>query len=195
MRTQKQKKMIVLLTILSVVFTGQNLLAQQFNLNNSKSEMTIYGTSNLHDWEEVVEEQSGSIQLITEGQMDITKLNVSIVAESIKSHKSAMDKNTYKALNTNTYKTITFKMDENKKITDLGNSLYQVTVSGNLSVAGVTNTIDLLFKMKVASNMVTLEGEKTFSMTDYGIEPPKALFGTITTGDEVTIKFKSILTN
>ena len=53
---------------------------------------------------------------------------------------------------------------------------------------------DLFFKMKVAPNMVSLEGEKTFNMTDYGIEPPTALFGTITTGDEVTIKFKSILT-
>jgi hypothetical protein len=49
--------------------------------------------------------------------------------------------------------------------------------------------------MKIASNMVALEGEKTFNMTDYAIEPPKALFGTITTGDEITIKFKSIFTN
>jgi hypothetical protein len=195
MRTLKQKGMIILITILSVIFTNHNLLAQQFNLNNTKSDMSIFGTSSLHDWEEVIHQQSGSIQLIMEGQMDITNLNVNIEAESIKSYKTAMDKNTYKALKTDTYKNITFQMNENKKITDLGNSLYQVTVSGKLNIAGVTNTTDLSFKMKIASNMVTLEGEKTFNMTDYGIEPPKALFGTITTGDEITIKFKSILTN
>lgn len=181
------------MTILLLIFTGQNLTAQQFKLNNSKSEMSIYGTSNLHDWEEVIEDQSGSIHLITDGTIDITKLNVSVVAESIKSGKSAMDKNTYKALKTDIYETITFQMIENKKISDLGNSLYQVTVSGKLSVAGVTNTTDLSFKMKVEPNLVTLEGEKAFNMTDFNIEPPKALFGTITTGDEVTIKFKSIL--
>ena len=195
MRTIKQNGMMWLFAILTVIFTSQNILAQQFNLNNSKSNMSILGTSSLHDWEETVEEQSGSIELITEGEMDISNLNISIVAESIKSDKSAMDKNTYKALKTKTYKTITFKMIESKKVAALGNSVYQVTVSGKLSIAGVTKTIDLSFKMKVASDKVTLEGEKAFNMTDYGIEPPKALFGTITTGDKVTIKFNSVLTN
>ncbi|WP_191859077.1 YceI family protein [Hanstruepera ponticola] len=192
MRTIKQNGMMWLFAILTVIFTSQNILAQQFNLNNSKSDMSILGTSSLHDWEEVVEEHSGSIELIAEEETDISNLNVSIVAESIKSGKSAMDKNTYKALDTKNHKTITFKMIDSKKVTALGNSVYQVTVSGKLSIAGVAKTIDLSFKMKVASGVVTLEGEKTFNMTDYGIEPPKALFGTITTGDEVIIKFNSV---
>ncbi|WP_223034107.1 YceI family protein [Hanstruepera marina] len=195
MRTIKQNRMMRLFTILIVIFTSQNVLAQQFNLNNGKSSMSIFGTSSLHDWEETVEEQSGTIKLNTEGQISITALNISIVAESIKSGKSAMDKNTYKALDTKNHKYITFKMYESKKIIDLGNSEYQVIVSGKLSVSGVTKTVDLSFKMKVTADTVTLEGEKTFNMKDYGIEPPKALLGTITTGEDVTIKFKSILTN
>ena len=192
MRTKRKNGLMVLLAITTVIITGQSILAQQFNLNNATSDISIFGTSSLHDWEEVVEKQSGSIQLVTEGQMDITNLNVTIEAESIKSHKSGMDKNTYKALNTKEYKTITFKMVEAKKILDMGNSSYQVTVSGKLSIAGVTKTKDLSFKMKVESTTVALEGETTFNMTDFGIEPPTALFGTITTGDEITIKFKSI---
>lgn len=194
MRTIKLNGVLII-TILMVIFASHNLFAQQFNLNNSKSTMSIFGTSSLHDWEEVIEEQSGSIQLSTEGEMAIVNLNVSVVAESIKSDKSAMDKNTYKALKTDTYKSITFKMTDFKNMTDLGNSEYQVTVSGKLSISGVTKTIDLTFKMKTTANAVTLEGEKSLNMKDYGIEPPKALFGTITTGEKVTIKFKSILTN
>ncbi|WP_250434301.1 YceI family protein [Hanstruepera flava] len=195
MRIIKQNGMMWLFTILTVIFASQNLLAQEFNLNNTKSSMSIFGTSSLHDWEETVEEQSGNIELNNNGEINISNLNVSIVAESIKSGKSAMDKNTYKALDTKNHKTITFKMNESKKVTDLGNSQYQVTVSGKLSVSGVTKTVDLSFKMTLASNTVTLEGEKTFNMKDFGIEPPKALLGTITTGEDVTIKFKSIFTN
>jgi hypothetical protein len=32
-------------------------------------------------------------------------------------------------------------------------------------------------------------------MTDFGIDPPKALLGTIKTGDEIEVKFKSIFIN
>lgn len=193
MRFKNRSKMAFLVIFISI-FTTSNLVAQQFKLDNSKSNLSVFGTSSLHDWEEVAEEQSGSIQLVTEGGLTIANLDVSVVAESLKSGKSGMDKNTYKALKTNKYKSITFNLVTSKKVIDLGNSMYQVTVSGKLSVAGTTKTTDLSFKMKVSGNTVTLEGEKTFNMTDYGIEPPTALFGTITTGDEITIKFKTILT-
>lgn len=195
LRTLKQHQTIWFFTMLTVIFTSQNLLAQEFQLNNSKSKMSIFGTSSLHDWEETVEEQSGKIQLSNQGTLTITNLNVSIVAESLKSGKSAMDKNTYKALDTKNHKNITFKMKESKKVTALGNDNYQVTVSGVMTISGVSKPIDLSFKMTVAAESVTLEGEKSFNMKDYGIEPPKALLGTITTGEVVRIKFKSILTN
>jgi len=195
MRTIKTKIMMALfLSIVFSIFTSGNLQAQQFKLDNSKSALTVYGTSSLHDWEEKAEKQSGSILLSNEGSLTISSLAVSIEAEGLKSHKSGMDKNTYKALKTDKYKSIDFKMVSVKQIKDLGNSAYQVTVSGKLTITGVSKTIDLPFKMNVSANTVTLEGETTFNMSEYGIEPPTALFGTVTTGDQLKIKFKSILT-
>ena len=195
MRTYSYSRMALLLAVAMTIFINKTLFSQQFSIDNSKSNLTIYGTSSLHDWDEKAERQSGSIQLSNEESLTINNLNVSVEAESLKSHKSGMDKNTYKALKTDKYKSIDFKMVSLKQIKDLGNSTYQVTVSGKLTITGVTKTIDLSFKMKISSSMVTLEGETTFNMSEYGIDPPTALFGTITTGDEITIKFKSILTN
>lgn len=197
MRTIKTKIMMVLfLTIFFSILSSGNLLAQQFKLDNSKSALTVHGTSSLHDWEEKAEKQSGSMSILLseEGNLTISSLAVSVEAESLKSHKSGMDKNTYKALKTDKYKSIDFKMVSVKQIKDLGNSSFQVTVSGKLTITGTTKTIDLPLKMNVSTNMVTLEGETTFNMSEYGIEPPTALFGTITTGDQIKIKFKSILT-
>ena len=37
-----------------------------------------------------------------------------------------------------------------------------------------------------------LEGKKALKMTDYNIEPPKALLGTITTGDDIEVHFNTV---
>ena len=169
--------------------------SQEFNVNNDASEIKVYGTSSLHDWHVDAEQQKGQIVLDLSNQLKIEKLTLDVTAESLKSGKGSMDKNTYKALKTNEFKSITFKFTSLKEAKSLSNGNYKVTTSGDLTVAGVTKKITLEFNLNVASNKVTLKGEKTFNMSDYGIDPPKALFGTITTGDAVTIKFNTVLNN
>ena len=195
MRTSINKQLVALIfAILFQVFAVSSLMAQNYTLSNSASQLTVFGTSNLHDWEVVAEQQSGDIKLVNDGALSISELKVKIVSESLKSGKSGMDKNTYKALKTNSYKSIDFEMLQVKSMESVGNSNYKVTVTGNLTIAGVTKKIELSFKMGVSDSKVTLEGEKAINMTHYNVEPPTALLGTIKTGEELTIKFKSILT-
>ncbi|MEP5936390.1 MAG: YceI family protein, partial [Winogradskyella arenosi] len=68
---------------------------------------------------------------------------------------------------------------------------YKVSVSGKMTIAGVTKTISVDLTANLQGSNVILEGNKTFKMTDFGIDPPKALLGTIKTGDDITIVFKS----
>lgn len=192
MRTHKKQKTIAFLAILILIISGQNILAQHFKLDNERSNTTIYGTSSLHDWEESVGEQYGNITLKDFEQAGISSLNFSVVSESLKSYKSGMDKNTYKALRTDKYKTIDFRMLELIKVKELSAGTYQVDVKGELTITGTTQIIDLPFKLWLSPNKITIEGQKKLKMTDYGIEPPKALLGTIKTGNEITVKFKSI---
>ena len=42
-----------------------------------------------------------------------------------------------------------------------------------------------------AKGTMQFAGVQTIKMTDYGVTPPVALFGTLTTGDEITINFKT----
>lgn len=179
---------IVLLT-----FMTQSILAQEFNLNNETSQLIVSGTSSLHDWHVDAEQQKGLIVLELSKQFKIEKLTLEVTAKSLKSGKGGMDKNTYKALKTDNFKYITFKLSEMKEATALENGNYKVKASGDLTVAGVTKKISLEFNVNVTPNKVTLKGEKSLKMTDYGIDPPKALLGTITTGDEITITFNTVL--
>lgn len=195
MCTLKNSTKIILSFLFLLVFFTQGVYSQEFNLNNQASELIVSGTSSLHDWDAKAEQQKGQLVLELSKQLKIQKLTLEVTSESLKSGKGSMDKNTYKALKTDEFKDITFKFTGLKEATALDNGNYKVKVSGNLCVAGVTKEISLNFNLHVAPNKFTLKGEKSFNMTDYGIKPPKALLGTITTGDEITIKFNTVFTN
>jgi len=191
----KTKRKIALLskTLLFVLtlFVSQTY-AQELSLNNATSELTVFGTSNLHDWDVKAEKQHGNMTLDKSDQLQIKRLQVSVEAESLKSGKSGMDKNTYKALKTKKHKNISFDMKEVKSISKLNDNRYRVSVTGNLTIAGVTKNTGLDFILEVASSQVVLKGSKSFKMTEFEVDPPKALLGTVTTGDEVKIEFKTV---
>ena len=183
----------ILLTILfSSSFSVQSVTAQMYSLNNNTSFLEVHGTSSLHDWHVDAEEQSGNIVITNTEDLEIKSLSFSVKAESLKSGKSSMDNNTYKALNTDDYKTIDFKLNSVKQVEKVKENSFKVSVLGNMTISGVTKTITLELTIKLDGTKVLIEGEKSILMTDYGIDPPKALLGTIKTGNKINIIFKSV---
>lgn len=173
------------------LFSFQKATSQTYTLNKS-SVLTVEGTSSLHDWELKAEDQSGKLVIADLEELTIEALDFSVKAESLKSGKSGMDKNTFKALNTDKYKTITFKLSSVSQVEKISESNFKAKVKGELTISGVTKSISLNFDVKVDEGKIYLEGEKSLKMTDYGIDPPKALLGTIKTGNDIKIIFKSI---
>jgi len=166
--------------------------AQNYVLNNGSSELEVQGTSSLHDWELTTEEQSGKAVVENSDDFTIKSLSFSVKAESLKSGKSGMDKNTYKALNTGKYKTIDFNLTSVSKIEKISENSFKAIVKGDLTISGSKKSISLTLNLKLDGSKLLVEGEKALKMTDFGIEPPKALLGTIKTGDAIKIVFKSV---
>lgn len=192
MKTQTTLKQL-LGSFLVMIFLTQISIAQTYQLNNGSSTLRVDGTSNLHDWDLNAENQKGKITVeMTDGKVTAIKdLQLSVVAESLKSGKSGMDKNTFKALKTNQYKEITFKLTKVKSINCSG-ATCKVSLSGNLNIAGTSKPVDMTFDMTTTSSNITLTGNKKMKMTTFNVDPPTAMFGTITTGDEIDVVFKSV---
>lgn len=160
--------------------------------------LVINGTSNLHDWSEVVETVSGNaaISMNNDKSINVDAVNIKMEVKSIKSTKgNIMDNNTYKALKVDKYPYIFFTLKQPARSVkpDAGKKVF--FAKGVLTVAGVTKGINMMVTLFVLdSGSFSIEGSQTLLMSDYGIESPTALFGTLKTGDAITVKFKSTFT-
>lgn len=181
----KNAHYIIALTLIFVSVSCATFAQSTYQIA-SDSKMVIQGTSSLHDWESDVTKLEGKAQLQLQNQQpQFQSFSLTIPVESIKSGKSAMDKNTYEALKEDDYPNIQFTL---KEIKNAGQG--KIKASGNLSIAGTTQPVTLSADYDVNNpNQISLEGSHSFKMTEFGIDPPTAVFGTIKTGDEITIAY------
>jgi len=174
------------LSILSAtIFAQQNL-----SLIPASSTMMIQGTSSMHDWEEKVEkfDVNLSLKLKDKEITGIDKVNFVCKSASISSDNSIMTNKTHDALQVEKYPDITFKLVSVDKLSSQDGT-FSGTVSGDISLAGVTKRITLSFTGNNVNNRITFKGSKTLNMNEYKIKPPTAMLGTLKTGEQVTITF------
>ena len=180
---------IFIAVIVSLAFTTP--LSKTLKIDKQKSKITVKGTSNLHDWEEGVTSFDGELNVKKEDNV-ITSYNASTLnfySKSISSNNSIMDNKTRDALKVDKFPVINFKSQQIREVKDL-KVKQQIVVIGNLTMAGITKAIEVDGINTILPNGgIYFEGKKEISMTDYGIDPPTALLGTLKVGNKVTIIF------
>lgn len=188
MNTIKLSGMKTVVAMLSMILFFQVAAAQESKVIPSESKVVVLGTSNIHDWELTAESFRGNASFITENDQlkSADNFSFTVTVEGLKSGKGGMDKNTYKALKSREYGEITFQSAGVAEIGEITNGKYRVEVQGELTIAGVRKKVPLTFTA-VPGDGIRLSGKTVIRMTDYNIEPPTALLGTIKTGETVTV--------
>lgn len=184
----------VILSSLKIVTISMLLLfnAKAFAQTNytiaTGTELKINGGSSLHDWEMVSKDAKGSAVFTMNGSSvsGAQSLKVNAEAESLKSGTRGLDSNAYKALKTGQHKQISFTLKE------LTGTAPNFTAKGDFTIAGVTKSASFPVKMTQNGNNLIFEGSYDTKLTNFSIDPPTALMGTVKTRDEVTISFKTI---
>ena len=157
--------------------------------------LKVQGTSSLHDWESSVEQLDckGSFTVSNNSLSEIKNVVINIPVTSIKSPKGKlMDNKTYDAFHFEKYPRITFAMTGCKIQEDKG----VLIAAGTLSMAGATRQTELTLNYKVLPNgELRITGSKKIAMTDFKMEPPTAMMGTVKVGDEVVVTFDLTITH
>lgn len=194
----KKTTLIKSALLIALGFTLTIAAIAQTNYHTQVVDIKLNGTSNLHDWEmKAISGTSDATFVVDNGKVtSLSKMNFSIPVKNLKSGHSAMDKNTYKAMNTDVNPNISFVLTSATVITAGGNN-YKLNCVGKMTIAGTTNQTELLATgiYNPADKSFTITGIKKMKMTDYKVTPPKALLGTLKTGNDISIsynvKFKS----
>jgi polyisoprenoid-binding protein YceI len=186
-----------ILFVLVITVIALSCLTAQNQYTLSSHSMKVKGTSSLHDWTVNSADASGKGVIVFDGGKvkDVKSLNLEIAGLGLKSEKQSdkMDKKMQEALNVLVYPKIKYEL---KKVTALPSEKNDHTLSaiGTLTIAGVSREESLLVRTKTDANgAITFAGEKKLLMTDFGVKPPKAMMGMITTGNEITVDFEIVM--
>ena len=181
-------KVILIMSFLPMAGWAQQVLS----LDKSESKLSITGTSTLHDWEIIVNDFNGKV----EGNFNITKPGISSAqlnckVKSFESGKSRMDNVVYDALKQEKHPEIKFKYKNIKQMTTNGNNLEMVVV-GDLTIAGQTREMEIPLEAQASTSRFVAKGQKSFKMSEFEVDPPSVMFGTIKAGDKSTVNYSII---
>lgn len=112
------------------------------------------------------------------------EVEIALPVKSLKSDSETLDEHMWERLKAEKNPKIQLKLNK------FSFSKSDVTASGTLSVAGVTQDIELKALLNADGNKLAIRGTKTVLMTDFGIEPPTMMLGTIKTKNEIEVIFE-----
>jgi len=178
--------LIIILMMFPFLLQGQTI-----KLSGTDNSVGVSGTSSLHDWEMELKEFKATADLATnsEGTTLVEKAVFSADANNLSSDNSIMDGKAHDALDAEDQPEILFRQKGSLPL-EITNGK-TIIIEGTLKIAGETKPVQIKANYTLsAENQLTINGETKLKMTDFGMKPPKAMFGTIKTDDLVTVNFK-----
>ncbi|HEV8240149.1 MAG TPA: YceI family protein [Thermoanaerobaculia bacterium] len=159
--------------------------------------VTVTGTSTLHDWSVRATGLRGSLDLpagFLAGETSaVPAAKFTLPVRSLQSEHDKMNKLMWESLAAAKHPELTFAL-ESARLKGPGGPTAKVEVKGSLTVAGVARPVALVLDVRRDGNRLLASGELPLKMSDFGIDPPTAMMGTMRTGDAVRVKIETTLT-
>jgi polyisoprenoid-binding protein YceI len=197
MQTRVMKKYMLFLLPVALLAGTPGVVTDQYILSGEYT-VTICGTSNLRDWKENVGQVTGAVSAAQneDGSIQLSSIQIKMNVLSIKSDMGrVMEKKTYEALKAAANPNILFTLSDPLKLSRITDLSKAIPVTGYLSLAGVCRPVIMMVKtFEIRQGSLVFEGSQSIRMTDFGVKPPSALFGTMRAAPDITIYFKTNFT-
>ncbi len=176
---------------------AQSASAIRLRLDPS-SEVTIEGTSSLHAFHcktnkimAYVDVDPGYTKDLTKVARPIVSVKVNIVVRTLSCGNGQMDKNMYSTLDADKNPLIKYTMSGYDILDGSASpAAFVAKTTGTLTISGKEKVIDMKINAeRLSDGKATARAEQAILMTDFGINPPSFMLGTLKVGNEVKVKF------
>ena len=176
---------------------AQGASAVRLRLDPS-SEVTIEGTSSMHAFHcktnkimAYVDVDPGYTKDLTKIARPIVSVKVNIVVRTLTCGNGTMDKNMYATLKADENPLIRYSMSAYDILDGSASpAAFVAKTTGTLMISGTEKVIAMKINAeRLSDGAATAQAEQSILMTDFGIEPPSFMFGTLKVGNEVKVKF------
>lgn len=165
-------------------------------------EMMIDGTSNVRDWDAQVNVINATFVLSEFDMSDLSTLTsdhfetleLAIPVKDIESDSGRLTRNLQGYLKDDDYPIITFNLSNIESVTVNGNQA-TITANGVINAAGVDHETTMNVDATFENGSVTFSGTQPLKMTDFNIDPPTAMLGSIRARDEIDIIYSLTFSN
>lgn len=161
------------------------------------SRLWFDGTSTLRSWtctadkiEAKIDAESGVSDAVLEGRKVAGSLEVEFPVANLECKNGTMNEHMRKALVATKYPEIKFNLtgyDLTKGTPVSG------TVQGSLTMNGQSHPIAVPVQFARADGALRVTGKIPLKMTEWGVQPPRLMLGTLKVGDVVTVQFDLVL--
>lgn len=163
-----------------------------------ESKLWIEGTSNLHGWSCQTAQLETALDVDRAGTSalptSLKRVEVKVPVKALKCGKGAMDNNLYKALNAEASPAVIYTLGTFDVIPGETAGSFTLKTVGTLNIAGRENRVAMdVVATRLPDGTLKATGAVPIKMTDYGIDPPTAIFGRLKTGNEVKVNFELVV--
>lgn len=191
------KKLVIPFMLLSFATLGQSsrTITDVCDINNSR--IIIYGTSNVTDYSCKLYDFSNNTSIkvgstVVGNRIELTNAKVNLKTISFACDNKIMTNDFYEAIKGEVYKYITVQFHEFTLQKEVKESPIQSRLPSVISItlAGKKNTYNhTITTMEAMADQLTLRGTLNVAMTEFGVNPPTALFGAVKTEDQIQIEY------
>jgi polyisoprenoid-binding protein YceI len=161
------------------------------------SRLWFDGTSTLRSWsctapriDAAIDADANAPAAVLAGQKAVKTVTLTFPVAQLDCDNKTMNGHMLKALNADQHKSIRFTLTgyELAKGANVSG-----TLQGTLALHGQTRPITVAAQFAPADGGLRVTGKYDLKMTEWGVEPPKLMMGTLKVGDVVNVQFDLLL--
>lgn len=152
------------------------------------SRVWVEGTSTVHDWSCDAEQIAGTLDATTSGgaMTGLSSLTVTVPVATLDCDNGTMNGKLRDALGSSPIRFVL----SNARVGSPNNGRFLVEADGQLTIHGTTRTQRVRAEGRALSGgRFHFTGDVPITMSQFGVDPPRAMAGVLRTGDRVTVKF------